>query len=102
MITKKFGTDFNSGGGALTLDPEEVREQNFGTGPFTRTHDSGWTISGEVREDYYEWVNDFKATHPVLGEVAGNFESEVTATSGEAFQDFWKNHEPHAWDYADI
>ncbi len=102
MTTKKFGTDFKSEGGALTLPASSVTESRASSGVHERTHESGWTIKGEVHEDYYEWVNDFEATHPKLGKVAGNFESEVTADSEECFSDFWKHHEPEAWDYGDI
>lgn len=102
MITKKYKTDFKSDGGALTLPSSAVTESGASSGVHERTHESGWTIKGEVHEDYYEWVNDFEATHPKFGKVSGNFEQEVTADSEEAFADFWKNHEPEAWDYGDI
>ncbi len=102
MITKKFGVDFHSSGGALTLPQSAVTENDDQGGTHTRTHDSGWTITGEVHEDYYVWVNEFKATHLKYGEIAGNFEDEVTAESEEAFAHFWQNHEPEAWDYMDI
>lgn len=102
MITKKFGTDFHSSGGALTLSPTAVTDSGASGGTHTRTHDSGWTITGEIHEDYYEWVNDFEATHPTFGKVWGNFEGEVHADSEEGFAHFWKNHEPEAWDYMDI
>lgn len=102
MITKRFRKDFFSDGGALTLPVSAVSVVPVDSGLHSRTHDSGWTISGMVHEDYYTWVNDFEASHPVYGKVQGNFESEVTADSEEAFQHFWKHHEPDAWDYADI
>lgn len=66
------------------------------------THESGWTISGEVHEDYYYWVNAFEATHPVYGEVKGDFESTVEATSKEGYDHFIANHPPENWDYWDI
>ena len=102
MITKKFGVDFHSDGGALTLDAKEVTDGEEQGGVHTKTHDDGWTITGEIHEDYYEWVNAFKATHPEHGLVEGDFEQAVTATSEEAFAHFWKHHEPQAWDYYDI
>ncbi len=102
MITKKFGTDFNSEGGALTLPVSAVSVHPQDSGTHTRTHESGWTITGEVREDYYTWVNKFEATHPIFGKVWGDFEEEVHADSEQGFADFWKNHEPQAWDYLDI
>ena len=90
---------------ALTLDPSEVCEgwtEANGTGKFTCTHDSGWTITGTVREDYYYWVNDFEAEHPVLGRVSGNFEGTVMAQSRKAFKHFLANHPPQSWDYGNI
>jgi hypothetical protein len=102
MVTKKFNVDFFSEDGALTLPLSAVSKSDQIAGVHSRTHDSGWTITGEVHEDYYVWVNDFEALHPRFGTVKGNFEEEVVADSEEAFTDFWKNHEPEAWDYLDI
>lgn len=76
---------------ANTLDPEYIG-----------THDSGWKISGEIKEDCFEWVNDFQAYHPTFGYVHGNFEYEVTAASEEAYNHFVANHPPREWDYGDI
>ena len=78
-------------GGANTLSPKYIG-----------TNESGWTITGEVHEDYYTWVNEFLATHPDLGIVSGNFESDVYATSKTAYDDFIKHHPPEQWDYHDI
>lgn len=104
MITKKFGVDFNSPGGALTLSPSYVREDSPADREKiqTKTHDNGWTVSGRIWEDYYEWVNEFEAEHPQLGKVWGNFEGEVFADSEEAFEDFYKHFPPDDWDYGDI
>lgn len=103
MVVKKFGVDFWSDGGALTLSPYQVSEDvDVYNVVCTRKHKSEWTISGEIHEDYFTWVNDFTAEHPVFGKVYGNFEAEVYADSEEGFADFWKNHEPDAWDYLDI
>lgn len=111
MITKKLGVDYCKeeveknfySAFALTLDPEEVLENHkHETGTYTRVHSDGWTITGKISEDYYYWVNDFEATHPVFGKVWGNFEEEVFADTEEGFQDFMNKHEPHAWDYYDI
>ena len=92
MIIKKFGIDFISPGGALTLYPSYITELN----------ESGWVISGTIHEDYYEWVNEFEAIHPVYGKVWGDFEIEVFADSEEGFNNFYENHPPNAWDYDDI
>ena len=102
MITKKFGVDFFSEGGALTLRGECVSSDPYATGTHARTHNSGWTISGKIHEEYFFWVNEFFAFHPEYGMVRGNFDIGVKAESEEAFAHFWKHHEPEAWDYDDI
>jgi len=90
---KKTCDEFGYSGGhmALTLCPSVLGENA-----------SGWTIQGDIHEDYYEWVNEFEAFHPFFGKVWGNFEDEVYADSEEAFEDFYKNHPPNEWDYWDI
>jgi hypothetical protein len=100
----KFEEDFNSDGGALTLSPSEIRDDDDSrTGiELTKTHPDGWTITGIVSEDYFEWVSDFVASHPEYGKVWGNFESKVFADSEEGYNDFYKRHTPDAWDYGDI
>jgi len=103
MIVKEFGKDFFSDGGALTLNPEEVCENEASSGiEYSRTHKDGWTIKGVIQEDYYAWVNEFEASHPKYGKVWGDFEVKVYADSEEGFQHFYKHHEPDAWDYMDI
>ncbi len=102
MIKKIYGIDFTSQGGALTLNVDEVSDADPIGGSHSKTHSDGWTITGTVCEDYYRWVNWFKAEHPVFGLVEGDFECEVIATSEEGFQHFYENHEPEAWDYRSI
>ena len=63
---------------------------------------SGWTIEGDIHEDWYEWVNEFKATHIVYGTIEGDFESEVTCENQEALDHFLANHPFNEWDYYDI
>ena len=82
---------FVSSGAAITLEREQIG-----------THDSGWTITGEIHEDYYFWVNYFEANHPKYGKLSGDYEEEIIAESVEAFEHFYKNHPPHRWDYNDI
>lgn len=88
-----FVVDFNiTGSDAYTLS-----ESHIGT-----HEDTGWTIEGEIHEDYYTWVNEFKATHPDFGLVWGDFEKSVMAYSQEGYEHFLKNHPPESWDYYDI
>lgn len=102
MIVKKFGIDFHSEAGALTLDSNEVCDDDSETGYHTKLHEDGWTISGQLHEDYFVWVNTFEAHHPTYGCVWGDFEDEVYADTEEGFAHFYANHAPHAWDYGDI
>ena len=67
-----------------------------------RTHESGWTISGDLHNEFYVWIEKFKACHPKYGRVFGNFEKIVEADSEEGFKHFWKYHPPEAWDYGDV
>ena len=89
---------------ARTLNPEEV----FGprhkgeSGEYQFTHKDGWTIKGSIIKDWYFWVNDFEAKHPILGWVQGNFETCVEARSRKAYEDFVSKHPPNEWDYSDI
>ena len=102
VVEKEVGKDFKSEGGALTLDTSEVTDGSEEEGIHQKTHSDGWTIKGEVREDYYVWVNEFEAEHPKFGKVWGNFEEKVFADSEEGFNDFFEKHEPNQWDYGDI
>jgi hypothetical protein len=55
MYTIKFNVP-----SASTIPPSELGKNS-----------SGWTITGKIHEDYYEWVNYFEATHPDYGWVKG-------------------------------
>lgn len=88
---KTSGKELGFCDSAVTLCPE-----------YLGTNDSGWVITGEVMEDYYEWVNDFEATHPDFGRVWGDFEDIVYADSEEGFKHFFEHHPPSEWDYQDI
>lgn len=76
---------------AYTLRPEDIG-----------THSDGWTVSGYIKVDYLEWVNEFSAKHPTFGCVRGNFEEDVYADSLDGYLDFIKHHPPYEWDYQDI
>ena len=66
-------------------------------------HHNGWTVTGEIHEDWYEWVNYFEASHPKYGQVKGDFEnSTLQATSEKALREFCKHFKPESWDYQDI
>ena len=87
-----FTTQHNyEGRDANTLYPEDLG-----------THPDGWTVSGDIVEDWYEWVNEFEAVHPHFGKVWGDFETAVHADSEEGFNHFVNHHPPMEWDYWDI
>ncbi len=81
----------NLSSGARTLSPDDLGKNS-----------SGWTITGEVTRDYFEWINSFEAEHPTLGWVRGNYENTIEASSEEAYAHFVTNHPPREWDYGDI
>lgn len=88
MITHVFNVEYPN---AHTLEPS-----------YLGSHSSGWTISGEIHEDFYEWVNEFEATHPIYGKVWGDFETEVYSETLQGYEHFIRNHPPEEWDYGDI
>ena len=76
---------------ARTLDPKVLGK-----------NDSGWTIEGQIHEDYYTWVCQFTAIHPRYGRVQGSYETIITGYSTAGINHFMKSHPPHVWDYHDI
>lgn len=99
MVTKEY----TSKNGALTLKKEDVEDIYLGDRRrYMKTHDDGWTIIGDIKEDYYEWVNEFIAIHPKYGKVWGDFEDKVFADSMDGLNDFYTKHTPVDWDYGDI
>ena len=81
---------------------ESSKPHSDDVGYFKRTHEDGWTIEGMIIEDYFYWVEEFKASHPKYGKMWGNFSTEVYAESEEAYENFFMNHKPKCWDMADI
>jgi hypothetical protein len=110
VIVKKFGVDFDSGMETLVLPPEYIFADGLGKSYddcanrkfCSRLHDNGWLITGKISEDYFYWVNRFKARHPKLGKVWGDFSKEVFADTEEGYQDFFKNFPPKDFDYDEI
>lgn len=99
-----FEQTFDAQGMAQTLSVDYVTESDTRVSDRrpSRTHPSGWTISGEIQEDGFIWVSDFEASHPVYGRVWGNFESIVHADSEAGFKAFCAAHPFDVWDYVDI
>jgi hypothetical protein len=89
MFKKEFELDFDHE--ARTLYPGAIG-----------THENGWTITGEIHEDYYEWVNYFEASHPIHGKVKGCYETYIEADTKMAFEAFEKEFPANIWDYYDI
>lgn len=90
MIEVQYRKDFSSQ--ARTLPPACLG-----------ANASGWHITGDIHEDYYEWVNEFRAVHTgKMWHVYGDFEGLIKASSPEALEDFLKHHPFTEWDYYDI
>lgn len=82
--------------------PSDVRARTVAPHDIGFNPVTGWEVSGEIQEDYYEWVNYFEATHPKYGHVKGDFEDVVYASSQEAFDMFMQDVGYDDWDYWDI
>ena len=67
-----------------------------------RTHSSGWTIEGYIKEDWYIWIDIFTAYHPLYGKIEGDLNKEIIADSEEAYNHFIKNHPFKYWCPGDI
>ena len=77
--------------GALTLKEDYLNNpEKYG----------GWNVVGNVHEDKFAWVNEFKATKGKKI-VYGNLEDKVYAISQNAYDDFIKHCPPQAWSYVD-
>lgn len=77
-------------------------EYNSTGGWHTRTHPSGWTIGGDVVGDYWAWVEQIKASHPIHGQVEGRPTDGIRATSKEAYDALVKDHPFKLFDLGDI
>jgi hypothetical protein len=100
IFEKKFSLDFPHQ--ARTLDPFVVSDVKYADGEHELTHDNDWTVKAVIHEDYYYWINDFKANHPKFGRVWGNFEDIVYADSEDGYNEFLKEFPYTEWDYWDI
>ena len=67
--------------------------------PHVFKHENGWTIQGIVKEDYYLWVSEFYAEHPVYGRVYGDFENIVYYETEKGYEDFISNFPYSEWGY---
>lgn len=106
MITRRMKPQ--QGADMLTLRTEEVanipdNEAHVEEGKtYSKTHASGWTIAAKIKVDWYTWVDEFKAFHPVWGAVWGSFQEEVFADCVEGYENFIQSHKPYSWDSKDI
>lgn len=64
-------------------------------------HSDGWHIVGKIQEDYFVWVNDFKATNGKHF-VCGDFEKLIYTDSPETLVRFLSKYPYREWDYGDI
>jgi hypothetical protein len=96
-----FGKDFGIGlcdYDAVALDEYAVCEDGITSGKFdytatyTRTHTSGWTISGKIQVDHFEWVSVFTAIHPQWGKIVADLDEQIEVESAEAYEHFFANH----------
>jgi len=93
---------FESKNGFLSLPSVYVTDIKVKRGYHSKKHKSGWTISGEVHEDYYTWVEEFSAKHDKYGEIIGNFNDFILVESEESLKHFLKHHPYEDWELKDI
>lgn len=83
----------------LCVQDEEMPEN----GLYIKHHeDTGWTIIGKCISDYYHWVDEFEAHHPIHGMIFGSFNKKVYAESKECFDNFVSSHHYEEWNMQDI
>jgi hypothetical protein len=72
---------------------------------YSRTHKNGWTISGQIEEDWVSWVSFITAFHKSYGIIYGHFSEEIIVVSDnpdEALFHFLDNNTPLVWNSWDI
>ncbi len=72
---------------------------------YSRTHKNGWTISGQIVEDWVSWVPFITAFHKIYGIIYGDFSEEIIVVSDnpdEALFHFLDNNIPLVWTSWDI
>ncbi len=100
----------------MVLDPSNLTDDELETGTkpksnqvdvlgnkvWRKTHPSGWTIEGIIEEDYYLYVDEFTAIHPIYGTIIAYLDDEIIASSKEAYDHFIENHPLEIFDLGDI
>lgn len=69
---------------------------------YSRTHKNGWTISGQIVEDYVSWVPFITASHKNYGIIYGDFSEEIIVVSDnpdKALFHFLDNNMPLVWKF---
>lgn len=72
---------------------------------YSRTHKNGWTISGQIVEDYVSWVPFITAFHKNYGIIYGDFSEEIIVVSNnpdKTLFNFLDNNMPLVWTSWDI
>jgi hypothetical protein len=72
---------------------------------YSRTHKNGWTISGQIVEDWVSWVPFITAFHKIYGIIYGDFSEEIIVVSDnpdKALFHFLDNNIPLVWTSWDI
>jgi len=72
---------------------------------YSRTHKNGWTISGQIVEDWVSWVPFITASHKIYGIIYGDFSEEIIVVSDnpdKGLFHFLDNNIPLVWTSWDI
>lgn len=79
-----------------------ICNDNIDNDIFELAHASGWTIRAKIHNDWYSWIQNFEAQHPIFGDLKGDFNDKVECTDKNAFFHFIKYHTPIIFDMYDI
>jgi hypothetical protein len=56
----------------------------------------------QIVSDYYVWIENFIAVHPIYGTIIADLRNEIIADSKEAYDNFIINHPMKEFDLWDI
>jgi hypothetical protein len=70
---------------------------------YKKKHSSGWEIKACLEyDDYYSYVENFVAIHPVYGKITADLSKEIIAESKKAYEHFILHHPLKVFNFANI
>jgi hypothetical protein len=75
---------------------QQIKDQEY---VHSKTNDNGWTINAKIHNNFYKPINFFIAIHPTYGEVWGDFEKTIYASTPLAYQKLVESDLIAHWDF---